>query len=609
MPTYMQQISSGYRYRRIVPTELRPILGQTAIIVSLGKNYTAACRRAREEAVRSDQRFDAAKDILEQRGTSGTNFYNSLTPITELTEELKQQLHAYWLSVVDVADQERRAAPKTDDAEEEKAIFRSEAQSMLEFLKAAWRDGNIDPLLPALHTTLMTRGYRLELPLEDQRRLCLQFLRAALAGYKLLEARDMGEDPALNLPAQPLPLAKPSTTTKTKNHAKPNGGDKELTLYSLFEYWRDSGVARAQKTVDDVERRIHQLDELTKHKPADQLTKADFIRYRDERIKTGLALRTVEKDLSFIKAVMQFAFDSDKLTSNPAAGIKVPKDPMPSPQRDLAVEDLKILFTSPIYTQGERPQGGSHDAAAWLPLIALYTGAREEELCQLTLDDIKTNAPIPYIKIIDLIDEKQDKQIKRLKNKGSRREIPIPKQLIAHGFLRYVEHLRKNSETWLFPKLTVEPKYGRRSANWCKWWGRWRKKLGVVGKEKCFHAFRHVFKTACRTAGIGEDIHDAITGHKEAHEGRNYGKFPLQALHGPLNKVAYPELNIDWVWQPSTPAPTRRRNPTKKSPVAPHAEPSAKSTKTAPRRRTPDFAQTGSTPSSADAPQRTPADD
>lgn len=241
--------------------------------------------------------------------------------------------------------------------------------------------------------------------------------------------------------------------------------------------------------------------------------------------------------------------------------------------------------------------------------LALYTGAREEELCQLTLDDIKTNAPIPYIKIIDLIDEKQDKQIKRLKNKGSRREIPIPKQLIAHGFLRYVEHLRKNSETWLFPKLTVEPKYGRRSANWCKWWGRWRKKLGVVGKEKCFHAFRHVFKTACRTAGIGEDIHDAITGHKEAHEGRNYGKFPLQALHGPLNKVAYPELNIDWVWQPSTPAPTRRRNPTKKSPVAPHAEPSAKSTKTAPRRRTPDFAQTGSTPSSADAPQRTPADD
>ena len=326
MPTYMQQISSGYRFRRIVPTELRPVLGQTAIIVSLGKDYTAACRRAREEAVLSDQRFDAAKAVLEQLGASGTNFYNSLTPITELTEELKQQLHAYWLSVVDVADQERRAAPKADDADKEKAIFRSEAQSMLELLKAAWRDGNVDPFLPALHTTLMTRGYRLELPLEDQRRLCLQFLRAALAGYKLLEARDMGEDPALNLPAQPLPAANPSTSTKTKTHAKPNGDDKGLTLYSLFEYWRDSGVARVQKTVDDVERRIQQLDQLTKYKPADQLTKADFISYRDERIKTGLALRTVEKDLSFIFAdagFLLFQPNTARIRAFPRCGLRL----------------------------------------------------------------------------------------------------------------------------------------------------------------------------------------------------------------------------------------------------------------------------------------------
>ena len=378
---YMQQISSGYRFRRIVPAELRPILGQTAIIVSLGKNYTAACRRAREEAVLSDRRFDAAKARLEKRSAIVTGAYDKLTPITVLTEDLKLQLHAYWLTEVDDADQERRAAAKTDESEEEQTTFRAEAHSMLEVLKTAWSNGNVDILLPGLHTTLMTLGYRLELPLEDQRRLCLQFLRAALAGYKLREARDLGEDPPLVLPAQPLPPAKPSTPTKTPSHAKPNGDGKGLTLYSLFEYWRDSGVARSQKTVDDVERRIRQLDQLTKHKPADQLTKADFIRYRDERIKTGLALRTVEKDLSFIKAVMQFAFDSDKLTSNPAAGIKVPKDPMPSPQRDLAVEDLKILFTSPIYTQGKRPQGGSHDAAARLPLIALYTA-----MCKIRLE-------------------------------------------------------------------------------------------------------------------------------------------------------------------------------------------------------------------------------
>ena len=194
-------------------------------------------------------------------------------------------------------------------------------------------------------------------------------------------------------------------------------------------------MTRPQKTVDDVERRIRQLDTLTDNKPADQLIKTDFIRYRDARIKTGVALTTAEKDLSFIKAVMQFAYESDKLPSNPATGIRVPKDKMPSPQRNLESDDLNKLFGSPIYTEGHRPKGGSGEAAPWLPSMDLYVGARLEKICQLTLDDIKTDAPIPYFRILDLKDEKQDKRVKRLKNEGSRQDIPISQRLIAHGFL------------------------------------------------------------------------------------------------------------------------------------------------------------------------------
>jgi len=411
---------------------LRPILGQTALIVPLGKDYALACRRAREEAVRSDQRFEAAKAQLSQRAAQGSAFYDSLSPITELTEGLKQQLQAYWLSVVDAADQERRAAPKTEDAAQERNEFRRAAQSMLTLLKTAWRDGEVDPFLPALHSTLMLRGYRLELPLDDQRRLCLQFLRAAMAGHKLLEARDDGEDPPLNLPAHPLPAADHTRLASGQAKASSADGQGGLTLYSLFEYWRDSGVTRSQKTVDDVERRVQALAALTHHKPADQLVKADFILYRDTRIKTGVALSTVEKDLSFIKTVMQFAYDLDKLPSNPAASIKVPKDQMPSPQRDLEIEDLRKLFASPIYTEGERPQGGSGEAAALLPLMDLYVGARLEELCQLTLDDIKTDAPIPYFRILDLNDEAQDKQVKRLKNAVENETWPSPRVRSAY---------------------------------------------------------------------------------------------------------------------------------------------------------------------------------
>ena len=74
MPMYMQPTPSGYHLPRIVPIALRPILGQTAIVISLGKNYAAACRRAREEAVLSDQRFDTASALLAQRAAKGDTF-------------------------------------------------------------------------------------------------------------------------------------------------------------------------------------------------------------------------------------------------------------------------------------------------------------------------------------------------------------------------------------------------------------------------------------------------------------------------------------------------------------------------------------------------------
>jgi hypothetical protein len=217
----------------------------------------------------------------------------------------------------------------------------------------------------------MVRGYRLDLSLADERRLCLQFLRSALAGHRLINARDAGEDPPLNLPAYPLPAGKTTPTAGAQQKAI-SATDTGPTLISLFEYWRDGVQGRIPKTVDDVERRIHEMDALTHSKPADQLVKADFIAYRDARIKKGLALTTVEKDLSFIKTVMQYAFDSDKLPSNPAAGIKVPKDQMPSLARDLGSDDLQKLLKSAIYTAGQRPLGGSGDAAPWLPLIAQY---------------------------------------------------------------------------------------------------------------------------------------------------------------------------------------------------------------------------------------------
>jgi integrase len=423
---------------------------------------------------------------------------------------------------------------------EEIREYRERLSESISFLRDAAAIRDLAAIKPALEEYLRLKKLRPVGRPEDFDCLAFAYLQGAIRTNEALLARMRGD-------AVPLSNA-PSPPPNRKLHAIP-AGDTHTSLYSLFEYWRDAVPGRPQKTIDDYEKRVRAFDALTRNKLAEQLVKADFVAYRDARLKK-VAPQTVEKDLSFLKAIMQFAFDSDKLPANPAAGIKVAKNEMSSLPRDLDADDLTTLFNSGIYARARRPRGGSSEAAAWLPLMALYTGARLEELCQLTLDDIKTEARIPYLRIIDLIDENADKLVKRLKNVGSRRSIPIPQQLIDHGFLKYVRHLRKQEQTWLFPDLTVEKKYGRRGANWSKWWGRWRKTLNVSGREKCFHAFRHVFKSACRAAGVGEDIHDAITGHSGGGVGRDYGKFPLEALKPAIDKVSYLDLKFAWFWTP-----------------------------------------------------------
>ena len=54
--------SGVYRFRRAVPEDLRPILGKTAIVETLGtKDLTEAKRRVKEVGLRIDAMFEAAR--------------------------------------------------------------------------------------------------------------------------------------------------------------------------------------------------------------------------------------------------------------------------------------------------------------------------------------------------------------------------------------------------------------------------------------------------------------------------------------------------------------------------------------------------------------------
>jgi len=61
-------------------------------------------------------------------------------------------------------------------------------------------------------------------------------------------------------------------------------------------------------------------------------------------------------------------------------------------RRDFDLPALEAIFGGSVYAGGERPQAGAGEAAYWIPLLALYTGARINELCQLHPGDVVQEA-------------------------------------------------------------------------------------------------------------------------------------------------------------------------------------------------------------------------
>jgi integrase len=216
------------------------------------------------------------------------------------------------------------------------------------------------------------------------------------------------------------------------------------------------------------------------------------------------------------------------------------------------LEELRRLFSSAIFTQGDRPLAGKGEAAFWLPLMALFTGARLNELAPLAAADVMTD---PATGIVSINIKEDQEEGHRLKTAGSTRVVPLHPELIRIGVLRFMDWIRSTGrDARLFPLLTPGPKGGFGEA-WSKWFGRYKRELGITNKASVFHSFRHGFKDAARAARVSEDLHDALTGHAGSSVGRTYGakdmvrRFGLATLADAVNGIKYPGLdlsNVRW---------------------------------------------------------------
>ena len=102
--------------------------------------------------------------------------------------------------------------------------------------------------------------------------------------------------------------------------------------------------------------------------------------------------------MSNMSSFLNWAVNEELLARNPARGLRLP-DPVNKRDKRLpfSPEQLHAIFNAPLYRgciDGERGYNKVGDqrprnARFWVPLIALFTGARLGEICQLDVTDIR----------------------------------------------------------------------------------------------------------------------------------------------------------------------------------------------------------------------------
>lgn len=297
------------------------------------------------------------------------------------------------------------------------------------------------------------------------------------------------------------------------------------SLSLVVEKWA-AGQSDA-KTVDRMRAVVAWFEDHMGKLPIETITADDVWTFKSKLLEK-VEPSNARVKLRNLNTLLRFAKTERIIRDNPAADISVTVRTGPEDQMlPFDLPALAAIFGSPVFADHERPNAGAGEAAYWLPLLALYTGARLNELGQLRPTDVVQETYIDANKsdvdetawVIRLVADKSEGL--KLKNAGSARRIPIHPELVRLGFLDLVARTRGQARIF----IALRPdKYGHISANWSKWFGRYlRKVCGVANEKMVFHSFRHSFRFYALQVGIPDVDVMAIMGHTGPEVKAKYG--------------------------------------------------------------------------------------
>jgi integrase len=259
--------------------------------------------------------------------------------------------------------------------------------------------------------------------------------------------------------------------------------------------------------------------------------------------------------MSNMSTFFNWAVNEELLPRNPARGLRLP-DPINKRDKRLPFDQsqLRAIFNAPLYrgcVDGERGYNRVGDqrplnARRWVPLVALFSGARLGEIVSLDSTDIRTIDGVDCIVVsLRSLVGSTDKQ---LKTNSSDRIIPVHPILIECGLLHFAEAKRRAGEKKLFDDIETGST-GSRPVAFSKWFTQFLRACGAQRNRTSFHSFRHNFRDELRAARIDHDIAMLLGGwasgssRTAVHE--NYGSgYRVDALNDAVRKLTFDQVDV-----------------------------------------------------------------
>jgi len=274
-------------------------------------------------------------------------------------------------------------------------------------------------------------------------------------------------------------------------------------------------------------------------------TLVDQIAIAKEHDMQTLGTTSINKYLAYFGSLLNWAKRNRYTSENPFAGMRVKAEKKKARRRDLFTKDEIAVILDNLGNEALVKNKSNY----WGALLAVYTGARRNEIAGLLPEDVKRDADTG-IYYFDITDEEEEG--KDLKSEAAKRVVPVHSRLLELGFLEFVEESRSmkgkiKHKGGYEPRLLYDLTYTDHE-KWGRNLGRWMNEnyletLGLKTPKKTLHSLRHSLITHLSMAGVEVATIKSIVGHEPdtvtTETYTHYGVGHLPAFQAAIEKLPY----------------------------------------------------------------------